>query len=295
MPRNVYLNPKVKTEQNLYEDIIIEALSMYGQETFYIPRELANYDEILGDASASKFDRKYRLMMYIENAEGFDGEGDLFTKFGIELRDEATFVLARRSFQKWIQTQNIDIEFYRPREGDLIYLELSKSLFEIIKVETESPFYQLGDLPVFKLRAQLFEYSGEDFDTGYPDIDSLVEVTDDYKVVIELEPPQEGTSYTFNIGENITTTYDDGVTLSGEVIGWDISTNTLILVHISRSDGSFGMWSAGNTIVGSNNNTSAVVEAVAENMTNGLSSSQNDKFSEIDFVDFSESNPFGDV
>src|SRR6056300_1957727 len=96
MPRNVYFSQAVRSEINLYEDLIIESLKIYGQDVYYLPRTIVNEDRILGDDPASSFSNSYKIEMYIENAEGFDGEGDLFTRFGVEIRDEATFVVSRR-------------------------------------------------------------------------------------------------------------------------------------------------------------------------------------------------------
>ena len=99
--RNIYFSEKVKSEQNLFEDIIIESLKTYGQDVYYLPRDIVNEDEIFGQDVPSTFNSSYRIEMYIDNIEGFEGEGDLFTKFGVEIRDEATFVVARR---RWSQT-----------------------------------------------------------------------------------------------------------------------------------------------------------------------------------------------
>jgi len=95
MATNVYFSPKVKTEQNLYEDIVIESLKMYGQDVIYIPRQLINRDEIMNE-DYSKFTDAYTIEMYIETSEGFAGEGDLLGKFGVEIRDQATFVVAKK-------------------------------------------------------------------------------------------------------------------------------------------------------------------------------------------------------
>ena len=87
MPRNVYFSQAVKSEQNLFEDLIIESLKIYGQDVYYIPRTLVNRDNILGEDAASKFDDAYIIEMYIENIDGFEGSGDLYSKFGLEMRD----------------------------------------------------------------------------------------------------------------------------------------------------------------------------------------------------------------
>jgi hypothetical protein len=96
MARNIYFSDAVRSEQNLYENIIIESLKMYGQDVYYLPRTIVNENRVLGEDVPSQFSHSYKIEMYIENSEGFDGEGDLFTKFGVEIRDEATFVVARR-------------------------------------------------------------------------------------------------------------------------------------------------------------------------------------------------------
>ena len=188
MATNLYFSQGRKSEQLLYEDIIIESLKMYGQDVYYIPRELVNKDTIFGDDSTSRFESAYRIEMYVEGVEGFDGEGDLFAKFGVEIRDAAAFIMARR---RWINTigsvENTEIEpMYRPREGDLIVLTLSNSIFEIQKVEDESPFYQLKDLPVFRMRCELFEYNDEDFDTGVEAIDA-VETSHAYTTILTFD------------------------------------------------------------------------------------------------------------
>ena len=119
MATNLYFSQKVQSEQNLYEDIVIESLKMYGQDVYYLPRDIVN------DDVPSRFNSSYKVEMYIENTEGFDGEGDLFTKFGVEIRDQATFVVARRRWTTTVNRFDNDINSERPREGDLVYLPLS--------------------------------------------------------------------------------------------------------------------------------------------------------------------------
>ena len=95
MPRNVYFSQAVKSEQNVYEDLIIESLKIFGQDAYYLPRTIINRDEIFGEDSSSSFDDAYMIEAYIENPEGFEGEGDLYSKFGLEIRDEANFIISR--------------------------------------------------------------------------------------------------------------------------------------------------------------------------------------------------------
>ena len=100
MGRNFYFSEKVRSEMDMYEDLVIEALQIYGQNVYYIPRDLVNYDTIFGADAESSFNSSHKIEMYIENVEGFDGEGDLFTRFGVEIRDEATFVVSRRRWRR---------------------------------------------------------------------------------------------------------------------------------------------------------------------------------------------------
>ena len=168
MPRNVYFSQAVKSEQNLYEDLIIESLGIYGQDVYYIPRTIVNRDSILNEDPASTFDDAFLMEMYIENTEGFEGEGDLYSKFGLQIKDTATFIVSRRRWDDRVGPFSSQVENPKPMEGDLVFLPMTNSFFEINFVEDEQPFYQLSNLPVYKLECSLFEYNDEDFETGVP-------------------------------------------------------------------------------------------------------------------------------
>ena len=289
MARNVYFSEGVRSEQNLYENIIIESLKIYGQDVYYLPRTLVAEDRILGEDVPSQFNNGYKIEMYIENVEGFDGEGDLFTKFGVEIRDEATFVVARKRWNTTVGKNDNQITGERPREGDIIYLPMSNKLFEVMHVEHEQPFYQLANLPTFKLRCQLFEYTGEDMDTGIDAIDDL-ERYDAYTFQLGLT----GVNGNFQIGETVTQTLGSGVIVNGEVSLWVDSSDTLNLVHVGNndSDRAFHIPVTGLTITGATSNATATIGSVSELLL-GSDNEQNTNFGG-DFLDFSESNPFGD-
>ena len=199
MTTNLYFSQKVRSEQGLYEDIIIEALKMYGQDVYYIPRDIVNENTIFGEDVPSRFNSSHKIEMYIENVEGFDGEGDLFTKFGVEIRDQATFVVARRRWTDAVKRIDSEITSVRPLEGDLIYLPLSNSMFQIMHVEHEQPFYQLSNLPTYKLRCELFEYNDEDLDTGVSTIDDI-QKDFAYRYILTFTQTQASISY--NIENN---------------------------------------------------------------------------------------------
>ena len=159
-------------EKRLYEDLIIEGLKIYGHDCYYLPRTLVNRDLILGEDSLSKFDDSYLLEMYMETTEGFAGQQEIINKFGLEIREDTTFMLAKRRWQDAVDSVHTLIKDGRPNEGDIIYMPLMNSFFEIQFVEDQEPFFQLGNLPVYKLRTTRWEYSSERLNTGVTDIDS---------------------------------------------------------------------------------------------------------------------------
>ena len=157
-------------EKRLHEDLIIEGLKIYGHDCYYLPRTLVNHDLVLGEDTLSKFDQSYMLEMYVETTEGFAGEQELVSKFGLEIREDTTFVISKRRWQNQVDSLATLIKTGRPNEGDVIFVPLMNSFFEIQFVEDQEPFFQLGNLPVYKLKTTRFEYSSEKFDTGMPEI-----------------------------------------------------------------------------------------------------------------------------
>ena len=243
MATNPYISRGHRPEQNLYEDLIVESIKFYGEDIYYLPRELVNRDNVFLDDVPSHFSDAYKVEVYIENTDGFDGEGDLFTKFGIELRDQATFVIARRRWRELVGDR-LEQQQFRPREGDVIYLPLSQSLFQIMKVETESPFYQLNQLPLFRMQCELFEYNDEDFDTGIDEID-VVEAEHAYQYEIQMISP-----------ETIDAELTASINVQGEVVQVDIIDGgsgytripTITVNQPSLGDGYFGDNSLNSTV-----------------------------------------------
>ena len=159
-------------EKKLFEDLILEGLKIYGHDVYYLPRTLVNQDLILGEDVASKFNAAYLCEMYMDTTEGFGGEQELISKFGLEIREDSTFTVSKRRWNDLVEDPATLIKADRPNEGDLIYFPLMNSFFEIQFVEDQEPFFQLGTLPVYKLRVTRFEYSSERLDTGVSDIDA---------------------------------------------------------------------------------------------------------------------------
>lgn len=296
MATNPYFSQGRRSEQNLYEDIIIESLKIYGQDIYYLPRDIVNEDKLFGDDVPSKFNSAYKIEMYIDNVDGFDGEGDLFSKFGVEIRDAATFVVSRRRWTQTIARYDNEITVMRPAEGDLLYIPFSKKLFQIMHVEHEMPFYQLKNLPTYKLRCELFEYNDEDFDTGIVGVDKIEE-SFAYEYVLNLSDTDSADD--FVRGDMVYQTLADNVTIRGEVSGWNDSDNELRLIHIGADDGKFHLFSTGGRVV----NTRLVelfpagnklITGTSENNQISITSQSNYFDTLTDFLDFSETNPFGE-
>ena len=174
---NHYFNNYTNSmEQGLVEDLIIESIKIYGMEIFYMPRTLVKEDLLFGEDVLSKFEDAYPLEVYIKSVDGFEGDGDFLSKFGLEIRDAVTLTVARRRFSEEIIDGDTTEEIGRPAEGDLIYLPLNGKIFEVKFVEHEAVFYQMGSLQTYDLRCELFEYSHEKIDTGISQID-VIETT----------------------------------------------------------------------------------------------------------------------
>jgi len=170
-------------EQRLIQDLINEQLQIYGVEVTYIPRKYVNRKTIIEEVNASKFDDNFTIEAYVNTFEGYGGQGDILTKFGMSLRDELVVSISKERFEDFIAAfltalpdDEINVDT-RPREGDLIYFPLGGRLFEVKFVEHEQPFYQLGKNYIFELKCELFEYEDEVIDTDIEEIDTQVQET----------------------------------------------------------------------------------------------------------------------
>lgn len=159
-------------EQNLLEGLVVEAIQIYGQDMYYIPRRRINFDKLYYEDDSSSFDTPYLIEIYVKDAKGFgSGDNNFLGKFGFEIRDQVIFTIARQAFE--VNITNFEADVIRPREGDLIYFPLNKKCFIISYVDDKPFFYQLGDLQMYDVTCELFEYSMETLNTGIPEIDSL--------------------------------------------------------------------------------------------------------------------------
>ena len=289
MSTNVYFSRGTPNEQHLYEDLAIEAIQIYGHDVFYIPRTLVNKDELFGESALSRFDDAYGIEMWMETQEGYEGEKELVSRFGLEIRDETTFVVSRRRWDNTVSNDANLIVSSRPDEGDLVYMPTVKKLFEISFVDHDDPFYQIDNLPVYKLYCRTFEYSSEVLDTGIDVIDAIETKRSTDFLGFEISGEQaSGVTYNEKIGLEWGTVYATG---EGDVILEDDS------FLLGENEEGF----AALALEDSDDYYTFVVIQEAYSLTTQDTQSENEWFEDRAIgkigdpvLDFTETNPFGD-
>jgi hypothetical protein len=170
MATNTFFNNYAQVqEQTLIDDLIIESIKIYGVDIIYISRAIKGRDTIFNEDDFPEYNETFEFEAYVKSMEGFEGEGDFLSKFGLEIRDTLTLTVANRTFERHVTREVVDL--VRPREGDLIYFPLNEKMFEIKYVEHESIFYQMGQTQIYDMQCELLEYSNQRFNTGRTNID----------------------------------------------------------------------------------------------------------------------------
>lgn len=288
MATSVYFNNYsvgVINEQRLLEDLIVESIQIMGHDVYYIPRDSYNGDdEIYGEAVNTKFTRAYSMEVYLANVEGYEGDGDFFSKFGLEIRDTSNFIVSARTFGKYVPTNIAN----RPREGDLIYVPLMRKLFEIKFVEEELNFFSIGKRNpyIYELRCELFRFSDEDFSTGVDEVD---DVENEASYTIELTLGNgDGTFYDNEIvfqGSNVATS-----NIKAIVTNYDVGTKKLTLHNV------MGVFAPATTIRGFTSNAAYTVtstDTLGDHVFYDDYDNKELQDEGVLFIDLSEINPFG--
>lgn len=158
--------------QSLYSRMIKDSMKINGFDVYYLPRTSVNISEVFGEDPLSKFDHAIKIEMHMDNVKGFDGDGSFLSRFGVEINDTCNFQVHKERWMEEISARGISALPNRPTEGDMLFFPLSSTLFEIKKVVSTNPFYQLGKLYVWNLECETVQYSSERINTGVPEIDS---------------------------------------------------------------------------------------------------------------------------
>ncbi len=264
MPINQYFNPYPKnrtSEQHLVEDLLREAIQIYGQNCYYILRESqSSQDLIFGEDPTSKFEKVFLIEMYINNVMDFDGRHDTFTKFGVNIQDDVTVQVTRIAFNKAVPSNLRK----HPQEGDLIYVPVFNKLVEVKWVEQNKPMFStLGSVDttypyIYSLTTEAFRYSNEPINTGYDIIDNI-EVNNAFTVKLQLS---SGLG-TYQLGETVYVGASYALaTNTGEVANWDPSTNIIELIAIQ------GQFTANTTLRGLSSNASFTITSFDDRGSN---------------------------
>jgi hypothetical protein len=319
------------TEQSLYSNLIKEAIQIYGHDVYYLDRTLVAEDTIFGEDSLSKFTQQHPIEMYIEDSEGgFAGEKEIMSQFGLQNLSEVTFVVNKTRFQELdrqmqietatdttsggsilleeetinqtgnsstLSTASGDSSFYiiqdtsataadRPNEGDVVYHPVLDKMFQVNFVDHDEPFYQLDNNPVYKLRCRLYDYSAEVIDTGIADIDAIEDELS-IDALVHQFTMEQSSAVTEEIRLELGTGDDAGlllgetaVTAGGNILGESDSTSVGESMLIENSADTYIIQE--DYIVGD--------MVTDKNAQNELFTTQS-----ATVLDFTESNPFGDV
>jgi len=282
MATNLYFNNVASNaEQELINGLTSEVIKIHGMDVFYIPRTVVKEDLIMGEDVLSKFTTAYEIEMYLKGTEGFGGEGDLVSKFGLDVRDEVIFTVHKDRFE-------LATDMAKPLEGDLVFLPINKGLFEIKFVEHEQPFYQAGKNYSFDITCELYQYSEEQLETGITAIDDIEK---EQSAAIDFVMTAGG-SGSYTIDEEVY----QGVSLAaatakGTVVSWTTATRTL------RANDTSGTFVAGESIYGDDSSAVWALTSYDDQALPTTPFADNLEFeTEADAIlDFSESNPFGEV
>ena len=316
----------IATERSLYQNLLKEAIQIYGHDVYYVNRTTVAVDNVLGEDALSKFTRQHPIEMYVEDAEGFGGDKEIITQFGLENRNEITFVVSKERFQEMdsqitledgtdttggsilleagsvSQSSNSSIlttvegdSFYilqdtattdadRPLEGDLVYHPVLAKMFEINFVDHDEPFYQLDNNPVYKLRCKQYEYASEDISTGISTIDA-----------IQTDLGTDTREFQFTLEQ--ATTVGEALTVDNSNYTLDITNVTLDRTTVSVDPASLGESILLENSADSGDNSYLLTEDYILGDYSTDKTAQNELFDQLDdtVLDFSESNPFGDV
>ena len=303
MSTNFYFNnfPKdhITEEQLLVEDLVIEAMQIYGMDVFYLPRSSGDVvDKIYGEDTLKQYVKAYPIEMYLENTTAMSGEQDFMSKFGLEIRDEIGFLVSRKRFKYATGAANL----IRPREGDLIYIPLLTGFFEITFVEHENDqamFYTLGrgrggNVYVYALKLKQFVFSDEVIETGITEIDE--QVKDSYRRT-NLPFAETGNGIRYLLDE-IVYQGPDLANATAQAIVHSVNYIGNNYLSVYRTQGTFV---SGQIIKGNTSNAQFGMTGAYDSMTPFDDSELQDAIDNnkiqgegFDFIDFTETNPFGE-
>lgn len=295
MAVNRYINnypsqERITNEYLVMEDIIVESIQMMGHNVYYVPRE--SFDEgdmVFGEYSKSAFNKAYLIEAYLLNVTGHEGQGDFFSKFGLEIRDNDTFIISRRSFLN-IVPGSLRM---RPQEGDLVYVPVLHKMYEIKFIEQELMFHSIGKrLPfVYEMKCEAFRSSNEPINTGVQEIDQVA-AENNYSMQLSVSEGSVPTD--FIMGETVFQSSNNNINAAyaqGTVKEWFAGNNTILVYNI------VGQFTSANSVLigltsGSNWHTTAI-DGMTDYSYYDITDNKTVNTDAGVILDLSETNPFG--
>lgn len=293
MPTSVYFNSYgAQNEQRLFEDLIVESIKIQGFDAYYLPNENDEARDLLyGEDPLKRFSSAFPVEMYLSSAMEYTGEKEFFSKFGLEIRNNVSVILSKRTFSQRVPQNSFD----RPREGDLIYVPITYGtgeLYEIKFVDHTKDFFTLGrKIPYFyEMQLEKFKYSNEIIDTGISDID-VVPTQDSYTLSLLMSDSHANYYEKELVFQSADNTYANASTIA-IVSSWNAPTKTLNVTNIT------GEFSTSANVIGQKSGTNIrlvsydPLEDVLDREVYDNRIIQNEV---DDIIDFSEQNPFGEI
>ena len=289
MAKNTYFRHGTRNEQILQQSLVDEFVKMFGLDILYIPRKLIARDVILNEEVISQFDDAYLTYAYLENNEGFQGAGDILTKFGIRSTDEITLTISKQIYDDFLAVQLTGADDVlvgtRPQEGDLIFFPLTSNLFEVKFVEHEKPFYQFGKLYTYELKCELYEYANE---TAGGDI---FESQEDEGFVVKYYYDMSTLNGEPSLGEMVTGSVT-GITAM--INDWNPD-KFWIELRAFNANNDYNTYQIGETLTGNTSGFSINISSFDElDMEDAYASNIEFESAGDGILDFTEINPFGE-
>ena len=275
-------------EQRLIENLTIESIKTFGIDVYYLPRTLNDEDTLMGEDNTASYNSAHTIEMYIKTVEGFEGQGDFISKFGLQINDQITFTVAKRRFRELGMTSDGRADL--PHEGDLIYFPITSALFQILFVEDEAIFYQTGKLQSYDMLCEMFTYSDQSFNTG---IETIDEIERQHSYSIDFTMNTGSGNYT--IGEQVYQgTSLAAATVKGEVARWNAADKVLTLMNMT------GNFSGTVNIIGDSSDASYSITSFDAQTSAANTAATSSTNAEIEaaadaIIDFTEGNPFGSL
>lgn len=294
MPTSVYFNNYgAVSEQRVLEDLIVESIKIQGFDGYYLPNDNDQARDLLyGEDPVKKFESAFPVELYLSNFQGYEGQEDFFSKFGLEIKNNVKVILSRRTFEQRVPQNS----FSRPREGDLIYVPFLNGygeVFEITFTEQAKDFFQLGrKAPYFyELSLEKYKFSQEKIDTGVYDID-LITTESGYTIDLKMDPAGTNNYTRKEVVYQSADSTQANATVVALVSKWDANANTLSVTNIS------GEFIDGYTVYGASSNARWVIQTFDPLEVNVKDEHYDNKYIQTQgdsIIDFSETNPFGNL